>query len=552
MLNISMPNGTRRQLRPAANGRLEGGPRVVAASYAQERVWLASQFAHDAPIYHVVDKLVVHARISDGQMRDAFAVVVARHETLRTAFIIVDGVLTEVVHPQVDIPLDFVDLRGEDEDKRAERCDVIADSLKYAGFDLRRAPLWRAVLIRLGDGDWVVPFVAHHTVFDAASVFNLYAELTEICVAKEQSREPSLPELPFQYGDYAVLQRDRLAAADPAGLERFWRSQLVGLPPVHGIPLDHPRPVERTFAGADVRAELPAAAVAALPEAARRHRATPFMVLLAAYVALVHRRSGHDVVVVGVPVAGRDRPELLPLIGTFVNMVVLRVDASPDPTFAELIDRVRDVSLAAWNHQEMPFQKLVELFAGPRRPGVPPLYQLGFNLLATRYFGPSSSTAEDDLLLEVAEGLARLEYNTALFDRGTAESLLSDYVSVLAAGLAAPETVVSRLPVRAVHPRRAARLTCNQAGGARPEYIAPRTAAEALVAEVWSDVLGVELVGTLDRFFELGGHSLQALRILARLRARCGVEATIQAFFSDTTVTGLAAELERLSASRAA
>jgi Condensation domain/Phosphopantetheine attachment site len=535
---------------PAACGGPDEGSRTVAASYAQERVWLVSQMAHDGPLYHVADKLVIHAGISEAAMRQAFAMIVERHETLRTAFDVVDGVLMAVVHARVRSPIGFVDLSGEEEEYRAERCDAIAEGLKCVRFDLRWAPLWRATLVCLGDGDWVVPFVAHHAIFDPTSFFNLYAELTEICVSQDQGREPRLPELPFQYADYAVLQRERLAAADPGHLAGFWRSQLSGLPVEHGIPLDRPRPARRTFAGADVRTELPAEATAALPATARKCQATSFIVLLAAYIALIHRRSGRAVVVVGVPVAGRGWPELPPLIGTFVNMVVLRVDISGDSTFAELIAQVRDVAAAAREHQEMPFQRLVELFASPRRAGVPPLYQLGFNLLSACDFGSPSAAAEDDLMLEIAGGLARLEYNTALFDRRTAEGLLSDYVRVLVRGIAAPQDRLSALPVVAEAGDRGPWPGVQPVDRARPGYLAPRTESEALVATVWSDVLGVAPVGVLDSFFEMGGYSLQALRILARLSTLSGVEITLQAFFADATVAGLAAELEGLSPRR--
>lgn len=546
-----MAERSRGQTRFADRGYAEAGPRVVPASFAQERAWLASQVARDVPLYHVVDQLAIHARISEQDVRDAFAAVVARHESLRTAFRVVDGALMQVVYPRNDAAMGFADLRGDDEDKQLELCGIIAGDLAFEPFDLGRAQLWRATLACLRDGDWIVVLVAHHAVYDTASGFNVYAELTEMCAAAEQDREPCLPELPTQYAEYAARQRDRLAGEGLDELAGFWGSALAGLPSVHGMPLDHPRSPVRTFAGADVRARLPAGAEAMLAQTARQHQATPFMVLLAAYVLLLHRRSGRDDIVVGVPVAGRDRPELLALIGTFVNMLVLRVDTSGDPTFAQLIDRVREASLSAWQHQEMPFQKLVELLAGPRRPGVPPLYQLGFNLLTTRDFGSPSATAEDDLLLEVADGTVRLEYNTTLFDRGTARGLLSDYVRILAAGLAAPATLMSRLPAAAAKDHHASRPALTRAGDcARAGRPAPRTATEVLVAQVWSDVLGVERVGAFDNFFDLGGHSLQALRVLARLSAGCGVELTIQGFFTETTVAGLAAELERLQSRR--
>jgi non-ribosomal peptide synthetase component F len=230
-------------------------------------------------------------------------------------------------------------------------------------------------------------------------------------------------------------------------------------------------------------------------------------------------------------------------------MVVLRVRVPAGLSFAELVERVRTATLAAWDHQEMPFQKLVETLATAREPGVPPLYQLGFNHLTTPGFSSTSATAEDDLMLEVCGNSVRLEYNTGLFEEETARLLADDYVRVLAAGLADPATAVDRLPVLAV-----ARGQAPPAAGAEPgtgapvEYVAPRTAAEELVAQVWAEVLGARRVGALDDFFDLGGHSLLALRVIARLSGMAGTDLPIHVFFADTTVAGVAAALEGLLA----
>ena len=398
---------------------------------------------------------------------------------------------------------------------------------------------------------WMLLFAAHHAVFDAASALNLRAELTELCAAMAQGREASLPQLPIQCADHAVWQRDRLAAGLMDELLDYWRAVLDGLPVVHGLATDLPRPAERGFHGADLIFPLPDGAEGAAASLARQAGATPFMVMFAAYAALLHRLSETDDIVIGLPVAGRDRPQLQPLIGMFVNMIVVRVDASGDPAFAELVGRVRDRVLAAWDHQEMPFQKLVEVFADRRDPAVPPLYQLGFNYLSIG-FSRASAAAEDDLMLEIAPGNGRIEYNTALFTEPTARWLADCYGTVLSTVLADPRVAMSELDLP---PRPAAPVPGPAAGSARgegsrpaPGHVAPRTAAEELVANIWAGVLGGGLPGALDDFFELGGHSLLALRVIARLSAAIGVDLPIQAFFADTTVAGVAAEVEQLLA----
>ncbi|MEU8924552.1 condensation domain-containing protein [Kitasatospora sp. NPDC048545] len=525
---------------------------MTAASFAQERAWLASRFAADTALYHVADQWPLHGDLSEARIRAALAAVVERHEALRTGFRVVDGTLTAVVHDRVDSAPEVVDLSGRTEEEQRRERGVLADRLKHTPFDLARAPLWRAGLVKLGAGRWRLLFVAHHAVCDAPSLFNLHAEITEFCAALEQDRPPRVPPLALSYGEHARQQRERLGGAGTTESAGYWRAQLAGLPAEHGLPLDLPRPARRSFAGAELRAELPAGTAPALARAADRHGVTPFELLLAGYAALLHRRSGRDDVVLGVPLSGRDRPELLPLVGTFVNMVVLRVDASGDPSYAGLVERVRAVWRAARDHQETPFQTVVEHLAPQRGPGLPPLYQLAFNTTAAEGFGPPSTTAEDDLLLEVSGTTARLEYNTALFRRETAEGLLADYAAVLTAALADQSTPLSRLPVRP--PRRAGAAGPVPASGAvpgpPPGHVPPRTAAEEVVARAWADVLGIDRVGVHDDFFAIGGHSLQALRLLARLSSDHRVETTVDAFFSNPTVARLAAELERHTATR--
>jgi acyl carrier protein len=540
-------------------------PWVVPASYAQERVWFASQFAAGTPVYHVDYRVRLPYPLTAEQVTDALAAVVGRHETLRTSFRLDDGALMQVVHPmpaQSALPVHIVDLSGEPAESARERVRELGEQIVAEPLRLDEPPLWRARLVRLGDhgdhGDhgWELLFVAHHTVLDAASCNNLRIELTELCEAAAQGRQPVLPELPIQYGDFAVWQRDRLQGATLAELQAFWCGVLAGLPTVHGLPTDRPRQRDNDFAGSEILFDLPADAAAALPLVARRTGATPFMVMLAAYVATLHRLCGQQDIVVGVPVAGRDLPELQPLIGMFVNMVVLRVPVTGRGSFAQLVERVKAVSVAAWDHQEMPFQRLVELLAA-RDTGAPPLYQLGFNYLPTTV-NSQATTAEVDLMLEVDGQHGRLEYSTALFDESTAREIVDSFLRVVSTVLADPEVAPAELPATPLRAATGMIGTVDTAGTvdtharraepAPAAYVEPRTAAEELVAQVWREVLGVDRVGATDDFFELGGHSLLALRVIVRLSAAVEVDLPIQAFFADTTVAGVAAALERLVA----
>lgn len=528
---------------------------VVPASYAQERVWFASQFAGRSPVYHLQYRQPLPYPLTAEQVVAALATVVDRHEILRTSLRVDDGQLMQVVHQRPALPLAVVDLGGEPPEQAGRLVDRLGDELLNQPFRLDEPPLWRARLVRRDvshdtgpdEGRWLLLIVAHHTVLDAASCGNLRAELTELCAAAAEGRAPELPDLPIQYGDFAVWQRDRLRGDVLAELAAFWHGALAGLPAVHGLPTDRPRPPDRGFAGSEIIFELPPAAVEALPAVARRAGATPFMVLFAGWVATLHRLCGRADIVVGVPVAGRDLPELQPLIGMFVNMVVLRLAVTGGDTFAALLDRVKDTAVAAWDHQEMPFQKLVEAFATRRDTGAGPLYQVGFNYLPTTVNG-GSTTAEDDLMLEVGGRHGRLEYDTALFDASTARELVDAFRRVLDTALADQDTALAVLPVAPL----ATTVSSGPQHQRPPEHehrhVEPRTAAEELVAQVWAEVLGAERVGATDDFFDLGGHSLLALRVIARLSAAIEIDLPIQAFFADTTVAGVAAEVERLLA----
>ena len=425
------------------------GSCLVPASYAQERVWFASQFAGPQPVYQVIDNLEISHPVSADEVLSALAVCCQRHEALRTSFTLRAGELMQVVHADVDPKVDVLDLTDLARPEQAERIDELLAELAGPPLPLDQAPLWRATLVRLEPPGWVTAgwmllFAAHHAVFDAASALNLRAELTELCAAFAQGRQANLPQLPVQCADHATWQRDRLAAGLMDELLAYWRSVLDGVPAVHGLATDRPRPSERGFGGADPIFPLPPGAESAAAALAREAGATPFMVMFAAYVALIHRLSESPDIVIGLPAAGRDRPELQPLIGTFVNMIVIRVTAEGDLPFTALLDRVRRALLDGWDHQEMPFQKLVEVFADRADASVPPLYQLGFNYLSIGFSRPSAAT-EDDLMLEIAPGNGRIEYDTALFTESTARWLADCYVVILAAVLTDPRAPMSQL-----------------------------------------------------------------------------------------------------------
>ena len=447
------------------------------ASYAQERVWLANQLDPDSPVYNVSMPETLPAGTTVAHAEAALTAAVARHEALRT-YLRSDGErLVQVVRAAEPVTLYVADL--SDADTVAERAKVIAvaEELARTAIPLDRPPLWRARLVRKRGDRLTLMFVAHHAIFDSQSLLVLRSELLELCQAAVDGREPVLPELTIQYADYSAWQRDQLAGNALDEQLAFWRDRLAGAPSVLSLPTDRPRPSRPSFAGDEVWFEMPAGLLDRLGELGRQSSATQQMVLLSAYAVLLSRLSGVDDVVLGLSTSGRDLPELAPLVGMFVNPVALRVDVSGDPTFAELLGRVRDALLDVMEHWHTPFQAIVDAVAPQRDPAVQPVFQVAFNYIPDSGFDEIRlGTTKDDLAFDVTNGRSRLLYRTALFDRATAESVVDRYQRLLAAAVAAPDTPVGNLPLVTEDERR---LIDGWTSG--PELAVPAATAPELV-----------------------------------------------------------------------
>ncbi|SCF27446.1 amino acid adenylation domain-containing protein [Micromonospora purpureochromogenes] len=417
------------------------------ASFAQERVWMANQLDTASPVYNISTPWRFPAGIDADTAGEVVGRVVARHEALRTHLRMDDGALVQVVreHEPVRLPAD--DLRDLPEAERAARYAALRTELARTPIPLDAPPLWRARLVRLDDA-WTLLFVVHHAVFDSHSAVLLVAELAAFSEAALTGAPAAVPELPIQYADFAVWQRDQLTGAELDRQLAFWTGQLAGAPPVTGLPLDRPRPAQLGFAGDEVRFALPDGLLDRVGRLAAGSAATPYMVLLAGFAALLSRISGDTDVVVGVSTAGRDTAELTPLIGMFVNPVALRCDVGGDPSFTELLGRVRAGLVDAMEHGQTPFQRIVEAVAPQRDPSVQPIFQTALNFIPDSGLDPVElGTTKDDLAFDVTTGESRLVYRTDLFDRATAEAVVARYVRLLTAAVADPGQPVSALPL---------------------------------------------------------------------------------------------------------
>ncbi|MGO1072600.1 amino acid adenylation domain-containing protein [Lysobacter sp. CA199] len=423
---------------PAALPPILPGERAdtLPLSFAQQRLWFVSQWEGASATYHIPLALRLRGALDAAALRGAFERVFSRHEALRSSFVGIDGVpRIRLLAADQAPPIVAHDLRRS-ADPQDELSRLIADEI-HAPFDLSRGPLIRARLIRIGEDEHVFVLTQHHIVSDGWSMDVLAREFGALYRAFAENRPDPLPALNIQYPDYAIWQARWLDEAHLRPQADYWRQALAGAPALLELPSDRPRPPQQSFAGAMLPLRVDADLTAALERLGRRHGTTLFMTVLAAWSLVLARLSGQDDVVVGAPNAHRDRAEIEPLIGFFVNTAALRIDLSGAPDVADLLARVRGVVLGAQDHQDLPFERVVEIAQPPRRNDHTPLFQAMFawqgpapaafelGALTAEPMELPVGTAKFDLELQLGESadglVGGLTYATALFDPGTIE-----------------------------------------------------------------------------------------------------------------------------------
>ncbi|HSF40688.1 MAG TPA: amino acid adenylation domain-containing protein [Thermoanaerobaculia bacterium] len=432
-------------------------------SFAQERLWFLDQLQPGQPTYNIPSALRMSGPLSPAALAGAFAEVVRRHEALRTTFPAVAGRPVQRIAPPAPFPLPVVDLgalpAGEGE-REATRLTALEAAHP---FDLAAGPLLRAGLLRLGEGEHLLLATLHHIVSDGWSMGILIRELGAAYQALAAGTSPVLPELPVQYADWAVWQRQWLQGDVLEAQLAYWRRQLGGDVAVLELPADRPRPAVATFQGSHRSAAFPTALAESLEALSRREEATLFMTLLAAFDVLLARLTGQTDVPVGTPVAGRSRGEVEGLIGLFLNTVVLREDLAGDPPFRALLARLRGTALDAFAHQDVPFERLVEDLQPRRTLNQTPLFQVmlvlqnapggepGAGDLILAPVSTAAPTARFDLTLVLqpaGDGLhASAEYRSDLFEGATVERWLGHFRTLLEGIVADPARRISDLPL---------------------------------------------------------------------------------------------------------
>ncbi|SPE63311.1 putative Phenylalanine racemase (ATP-hydrolyzing) [Verrucomicrobia bacterium] len=456
----------------APAGRAQGTqerPATIPLSFAQERLWFLDQLEPDSPLYNIPTVARVKGELDGGALEQSIAAILARHEALRTRFVGLDGIPTQIIDEPDGFRLAQFDLASGPEAERERAAMDLAAREVRRPFNLSTDRLLRGTLARLGPRDHLLILVVHHIVSDEWSLQLFFRELAAFYEEFTGGRSASLPPLPMQYPDFALWQREWLQGEIYARQLKFWEKQLSSSP-ITELPSDHPRRAAPSFSGHVLSRPLAPGFAAELKQLARAHRATLFMVLLAAFKALLHRYTQAEDILVGSPIAGRNRLETEELIGFFVNTLALRTRLGAGLPFEELLHRVRETTLGAYAHQDLPFERLVAELRPERSLSHNPFARVMFAVqsntaetfrlpgLELQFIEVETGTAKFDasfVIQENREGLAaRVEYNSDLFEAGTIKRLLEHFEVLLQGIVEDPKQSVSTLPLLTENERR--------------------------------------------------------------------------------------------------
>jgi amino acid adenylation domain-containing protein len=456
----AMRKGSEREEAPLTRVERTG---PLPQSFAQQRLWILDQIESQGATYNVPSVLRLRGPLRIGVLQRCVDELSRRHEVLRTRFEAVDGHPAQIVEAAATPAVELIDLTGLPSGERELEARRLAMEEAQRPFDLRKLPLWRVRVWRIGADDHVASINAHHIIVDAWSLGVLWRELCALYTAFAAEKPSPLPELRLQYADYASWQRRYLAGRRMEEQTAYWKNQLAGAPQALNLPTDRQRPPLATYAGANLSVTLPAPLLERLRALSRKEGATLYMTLLGAFSVLLSVYSGQEDLCIGSPIAGRNRAELEKLLGVFINTLVLRTDVSGDPSFRELLARIREITLDAYAHQDVPFEHLVEELRPQRDRSRNPLFQTmlilqntpegGWELpdIAISRFTVRNENSKFDLTLIASErpdGLQTTwQFNTDLFDRATIERMMGHFRNLLEGIAEAPAAKVSELPL---------------------------------------------------------------------------------------------------------
>jgi surfactin family lipopeptide synthetase A len=436
---------------------------VFPASFAQQRLWLLDQLEGASATYNIHDTRLLRGSLDIKALQQAVQTIVQRHETLRTAFDFIDDQPVQIVAAAIDFVVPVLDFTTDPEADRHDRAKQYAIQESQQPFDLKQNPLLRVTLLRLGTTAHLLLVTIHHIIADAWSIGLFWQELSQLYPAFVQATAAPLPPLPIQYADYTLWQRERLQGERLEHQLNYWKQKLGGELGALQLPTDRPRPPQQTFIGEKAWITLVPELLQPVKAFSRQEGCTLFMTILAAWQTLLYRYSGQVDIAVGTPIAGRSQVETEGLIGFFANTLVLRSDLSGEPSFRELLQRVRQTTLEAYEYPDLPFEKLVQELPPARDRSRHPLFQVMLVLhnmpaaplalpgLTSESLLVDNGTTKFDLMLSLQEQDDSLEgtitYSTDLFDAATIDRLCGHFQVILTSAIADPDQAITTLPI---------------------------------------------------------------------------------------------------------
>ncbi|HJT56496.1 MAG TPA: amino acid adenylation domain-containing protein [Ktedonobacteraceae bacterium] len=510
--------------------RQQSGPPPL--SFAQQRLWFLDQLEPGMSTYNMPAAIRLNGVLDEAALEQSMNEIVRRHETLRTTFKVINEQPVQIIAPNLELSLSVRDLRAIPPSMREAETLRLAREDGAKPFNLEEGPLLRAQLLRLADNEHVLLLNIHHIVSDGWSLGVLVRELSSLYAAFAAGQPSPLPDLPVQYADFALWQRAWLQDMVLEQQLAYWHEQLAGAPSIIELPTDHPRPVAQTYRGAHLAFQVPLDLSQELTALSQREGVTIFMTLLSAFAVLLSRYSSQDDIVIGTPIANRRHTELEGLIGCFVNTLVMRTNLVGDPSFHQLLARVRAVCLQAYAHQDLPFEKLVDELAPERDLSHAPLFQVMFVLqnasstvlelpgLRLQQLEIDSGTAKFDLLLslsETSQGLRGvLEYSTDLFEAATIARMATHLQRLLAEIVADPDRQITALSLLDEYEREQVLVTWNATRHPYPQDQCFQQLFEAQVAHT-PEALAVTCMGDQLTYRELNRHANRHARRLQSL-----------------------------------
>ncbi len=542
------------------------------ASFWQEQMWYLEQLSPDLPTYNVPFRFNLKGPLNVTALNASLDEIERRHESLRTTLQLREGKVVQVIAPARSMKLPVTDLSKE---KNPQNSAIeFAKKFMQTPLNLADGPLYRVHLLQLDRAglDHVLLWVGSHAIADGWSLSIIIRELISLYGSFFRDERVDLDELPIQFGDFAIWQRENLSGEKYERILNYWKEQLDGCEPLR-VETDFTRPAIQSMRGNTCQFSISKQTADSIAKVSKRCGVTPFTILLAAYQLLLVSRTGQTECVLGTGVTGRTKSELESLIGSFVNIIVIRTKMSGDPTFIELVERVRNVTLDAIAHQDLPFGKLIQELAPVRDHRRPPLCQTMFIYGSTplldndiqltsdldlSWDGVSTPTVKFDFELAIDErpyGLfGRFDYCTDLFRKETAEALCRDYVQIVEAIAQQPELRLSVLcPTIYKQAIRGNNAVSESPTISQSEFLTSEssksemTTTEHAIATAWSNALGTEQIEKTDDFFAVGGHSVLAAQMVMQFREQFGIDLTLQNFLENTTVCSLANVIEQLT-----